>query len=195
MAFRLHALVLQEGSAAGIPAGVSAIPFREIVALVAEVSYVRITPDADDAATAREWIDALAARRAVLPAPYGTVFRSRDALARWLELHYVSLTDALEHVGDRVASRVHVRAGDAGDAELGAAADAIFRALRRHAVSSVTLGALDAGAESAAFLVERDLWGAFEDGVREEARRFPSHEVTLTGPWAPFDFVRLQFST
>ena len=46
---------------------------------------------------------------------------------------------------------------------------------------------------SGAFLVERDLWSEFERGFVLVREANPSLRIELTGPWAPYDFVRMQF--
>jgi hypothetical protein len=51
----------------------------------------------------------------------------------------------------------------------------------------------DAEEASASFLVDRSRWRAFADAVAGEQHRDLEIEVRLTGPWPPYDFVRLQF--
>jgi hypothetical protein len=51
----------------------------------------------------------------------------------------------------------------------------------------------DAGEVSASFLVERSRWRAFVEAVALERQRDPRLDVRMTGPWPPYDFVRLQF--
>jgi gas vesicle protein GvpL/GvpF len=46
---------------------------------------------------------------------------------------------------------------------------------------------------SGAFLVERELWKEFERGVEEMKEANARLSVDVTGPWAPYDFVRMQF--
>jgi hypothetical protein len=46
---------------------------------------------------------------------------------------------------------------------------------------------------SAAFLVERELWKEFVEAVEEQHKAHPTLRLELTGPWAPYDFVRMQF--
>jgi hypothetical protein len=46
---------------------------------------------------------------------------------------------------------------------------------------------------SGAFLVEEDRWQAFVDAVGEEEARQGVLHLEMTGPWPPFDFVRMQF--
>ena len=46
---------------------------------------------------------------------------------------------------------------------------------------------------SASFLVERSHWHELADAVTVAARHAPGLEVALSGPWPPYDFVRLEF--
>jgi hypothetical protein len=61
------------------------------------------------------------------------------------------------------------------------------------AVRGTTPLSRDDGEASASFLVDRSRWRAFVDAVALEGQRDPALEVRLTGPWPPYDFVRLQF--
>jgi len=205
MAIRLHAIVPMEaqhpvdGEASGETA---VIAMREIGALTTEQPAFQLdaAPEAE-LRSHRHIVDAAFRRGAVLPAPPGVIFRSRDVLTRWMELHYVSLTGAIEFVEDRVAARVHIvrRKADADDAEAGsdlaAAAAESFRALRRRAVATVPLRLeqVTGLVLSAAFLVDRDLWSEFESAVREQQDAHAVLRFDTTGPWAPYDFVRMQF--
>jgi hypothetical protein len=122
-------------------------------------------------------------------------------LTRWMELHYVSLTSSLEFVDDRAVARVHIARADNKDelleegSELSAAAAESFRALRRLAVAAVPIHP-DKTAKvslSGAFLVEREAWKEFERGVKEQSDAHHLLSFEITGPWAPYDFVRMQF--
>jgi gas vesicle protein GvpL/GvpF len=46
---------------------------------------------------------------------------------------------------------------------------------------------------SASFLVDRSQWRAFADRVAVEVRRDSALAAELTGPWPPYDFVRMEF--
>jgi len=83
---------------------------------------------------------------------------------------------------------------DAGS-DLAAAATEAFRALRRRAVAAVPLRLerVTGLALSAAFLIERDLWKDFANAVEEQHEAHHLLRFDLTGPWAPYDFVRMQF--
>jgi len=198
------------GGAAPLPRGAELVPFRDLAAVAAETPHARPSVGEADVEAQRTAVGAVFARQAVLPAPLGTVFRTHEALARWLELHYFALSDALAFVEGRAGARVHVarRAESAIGAapraeELAIDIDGLaaetFRVLRRHSVASVGLRsapgtpAANGAAASAAFLVERDRWRVFADVVTEEARRNPELVFRLTGPWPPYDFVRMQF--
>jgi hypothetical protein len=198
--------------------GTSLVTFRELAAVVAETPYGRPALADGDVAAYRSVVECVFQQRALLPAPPGVVFRARAALERWLEIHFVTLTDALAYVEGRVAGRVHVTRATPrltpgatpavveGQTEevpinVDAVASESFRVLRRHAAASVTLkpypqtaGGGGAGVSAvASFLVDRERWGAFEAAVAEEGRRDPELQFRLTGPWPPYDFVRMQF--
>ena len=218
MAIRLHAITLADahlelpgpGSGtltetetyAGSGLGVSLVPFRDLCAVVSDQgSFVLDDASPNEVARHRTIVDAVFQRAPVVPAPVGVVFRGADVLKRWIELHYVSLSGALEFVEDRVAARVHIARADAKDgdeeagADLAAAATESFRALRRNAVASLPLRLekVTGLMLSASFLVERDLWKDFLRAVQEQHEAHHKLRFEITGPWAPYDFVRMQF--
>ena len=216
-ALRLFGVVAADGDNRPFLAETGVVTFRDLAAVVSPTPYARPEPSHGDVATYRSVVESVFAQRAILPAPTGVVFRTRDALERWLELHFVTLTDGLAYVEGRIGARVHVLrkaerlstavAAVAGGAvaatierpdetglDVGAIASESFRVLRRLAAASVAIR--PAGPESgasASFLLERDRWGAFEGAVAEEARRDFELEFRVTGPWPPYDFVRMQF--
>jgi len=219
MALRLHAITfadghqhtaIGDGSATGTGSGTGTgswsgtllVPFRDLCAVVSEQKNFTVDePSPKDVDRHRAVVDWLFKRTTVLPAPVGVVFRGADVLKRWMELHYVSLTGALEFVDDRVVARVHIVRADGKDddleagSDLAAAAAESVRALRRHAVATVPLTheQVTGLVLSAAFLIERELWKTFLTGVEEQQDAHHLLRFDVTGPWAPFDFVRMQF--
>ena len=185
--------------------GVTVVAFRDLGALVSESAYVAPDPSTQHIAEYRRVVEGAFARQTIVPAPFGSVFRSREALMRWLELHYFTLLEAVSFVTARAMARVVVSYGDepentttmAIDADaIDTAADESFRLLRRHAVASLVVNnhTGEAGpAARASFLIERERWDLFNDVVREEQRRLREIQVECTGPWPPYDFVRMQF--
>jgi hypothetical protein len=185
--------------------GVSVVAFRDLGALVAESPYAAPAPTPQHVAEYRRVVEGAFAKQTIVPAPFGSIFRSRDSLVRWLELHYFTLVEAVAFVTDRAMARVVVSYGDEPenttamsiDADLlDSAADESFRVLRRHAVASLVISnhAGEAGpAARASFLIERERWGVFNDVVKEEQKRLREMHLECTGPWPPYDFVRLQF--
>src|SRR5512146_175659 len=206
MALRLHAITLAD-AAQNVPAGdgseIALIPFRDLCAVVSpQRSFVLEETTAALLEEHRRIVDRIFHQSSVVPAPAGVVFRSPDVLKRWMELHYVSLSGALEFVEDRAVARVHIVRSDAKDgeereagADLAAAATEAFRALRRHAVAAVPLRLehVTGLVLSASFLVERDLWKDFLRAVEDQHDAHHLLRFDVTGPWAPYDFVRMQF--
>ena len=199
--YRLFGVAAAEGgSPAPLPDGVQLVPFRDLAAIVTEAPYV---PSAGDGRATDEHlrvVSSVAQQRAILPAPVGVMFVSRDVMLRWMELHYVALSDGLGFIEGRVEARVHMRLRDEhvldeARADLAAVATESFRQLRRHVVAAlpVKVGHDPTELLSGAFLVEEDRWQAFADAVGEEEARQGVLQLEMTGPWPPFDFVRMQF--
>ena len=205
-ALQLFGIISLDVSGATSPVrGVNVLAFRDVGALVSDTSYVAPAPTAQHIAEYRRVVEGAFARQTIVPAPFGAIFRGRDSLMRWLELHYFTLVEAVTFVADRAMARVSVSYGDepenttamAVDADLlDTAADESFRLLRRHAVASLVVSNHSGEASPtarASFLVERERWDMFNDIVREEQKRLREMHVECTGPWPPYDFVRMQF--
>jgi hypothetical protein len=202
MALRIHAITPLDGGPPAVRDGARVIVFRDLAAIVTErPKFALDEVDPTMMNEHRAIVDAVFHNREVLPAPAGVVFRTEHVLTRWMELHYVALTDALGFVGERAGARVHVRraAGDADDSDAGSdiaeEGNAIFRDLRRRAVASVPLSTeqVTGLTLSGAFLVERELWKDFAKAFEDAKAAHPKLQMELTGPWAPYDFVRMQF--
>jgi hypothetical protein len=194
-AIRLFGITDVEHHAQAKPAdGTELLAFRDLAAIIAPAEYSAAPPSG-------EHIEQY--RRIVRPAPVGTVFRTRDTLTRWLELHYVTLTEALSFVEDRAEARVHIcrTDGKAAERETGSEVAAVaadsLRALRRHAVIAVPLKSevVTGIVLSSAFLVDKELWDDFAAAVEDQRQRNPGLDLDLSGPWPPFDFVRMQFGS
>lgn len=189
--------------------GTSVVQFRSLAAVVAPARYQRISLDDREIAEYTRILEEVQSNSAVLPAPPGTVFRSRDSLMRWLELHYFTLTQTMSAVEGHVQARLTITktAGvDAADAtgaeakesskQLVATASQSMRVLRGHAAATVVLPALEGETTivaQASFLVELDHWSAFAELVEKEDQRQTALDFHLSGPWPPYDFVRMQF--
>jgi Gas vesicle synthesis protein GvpL/GvpF len=181
------------------------VVYRDLGALVADSPVARPKIDAAEIRHHREVIDTVFLQRAVLPAPMGVVFRSREMLSRWMELHYVTLIEGLSFVEGRVGARVHVTLRNLGEvppgqtveaaSDLDAIAAVSFRIFRRQAAGWASFrGARETTLTSgASFLVDRERWEQFAEAVAGEEQRTPELHYRLTGPWPPYDFVRMQF--
>lgn len=204
-ALQLCGIMSHDGGPAPRLADATLVKHRDLEALVRPASFS--PPDAEDPEAIEAYravVEGAFAIRAVVPAPFGTVFRSRDALANWLDLHYYTLADALRYVHDRQASRVRISMGlttqgwdtreyRLREADFEVTAFDSFRVLKRESVAFVPVDLPGRRtASEGAFLIERDKWGAFSALVKEEQRRLPDLRFDQTGPWPPYDFVRLE---
>ena len=204
MALNLYGVTFNEahGHQAEPTQGTSLVVVRDLAAIVGESEYAVLEPTAERVTQYTAVVSDFAKRGPVLPAPVGVVFKHRDAVQRWLELHYVALSDALSFVDNRVVGRVHVWGSDPAEArasgsDLATVAAECLRVLRRTAVTTVPLRVeKQTGIVlSAAFLVEQELWKEFASEVEEQGKRSPDLRFELTGPWPPYDFVQMQLGT
>ncbi|MEO7963940.1 MAG: GvpL/GvpF family gas vesicle protein, partial [Gemmatimonadaceae bacterium] len=182
-------------------------PLRELAAVTRPAAYERVDATSDAINGYRALVEELYRDHAVVPAPFGTVFRSRDSLLHWMELHYSALVDALGFVQDRAMARVHVAVVPLSPEALTESVEVratdfettvfdSFRFLKRSAVACVTFTPQVAPAGrsvEASFLVDREKWPLFEEAVAEERRRLPELAIEQSGPFPAYDFVRLQF--
>ena len=204
MALNLYGVTFNEahGTHAQPVPDTQLVVVRDLAAIVGQTEYAALEPSPERVAQYTEVVSAFAKRGPVLPAPVGVVFKQSDAVQRWLELHYVALSDALSFVDNRVVGRVHVwRPGNVeereADSDMAAAAAESLRVLRRSAVTTVPLRLekVTGIVLSAAFLVEQELWKEFTSEVEEQGKRVPNLRFELTGPWPPYDFVQMQLGT
>ena len=206
MSLRVYGVLMHESNGhhrPKVPDGLQVITVRELCAVVEEGDYSARDVGPDDAARHVEVNRTLFGSESVLPTPVGTVFRSAEVLQRWMELHYVALSDALAWVEDRSAARVHITRAEGrpeekeAGSDLAAVAAEVTRSLRRHAVASVPLRSeeITGIVLSAAYLIERGLFREFAEAVASARSRHDGLRIDLTGPWPPYDFVRMQFGT
>ena len=189
--------------------GTTSIQFRSIAAIVAPAKYSRITIDDTELRDYTRVLEEVQANTPILPAPPGTLFKSRDNLSRWLELHYFTLTQAIGSIEGHGQARLTITKAPGIDPakasavelrenskQLLATASQSMRVLRGQAAATVSLPIPDDDTSTvaqASFLVDLERWGVFADLVQKEDTRHTNLDFHLSGPWPPYDFVRMQF--
>lgn len=197
-ALRLYAVILVDGGEDRVVApDATVIDYRDIGAIVRQAPYAPVEGDAEDFARYEQLIARLFRRTAVLPAPFGTVFRSADQIRRWLEMNYIALSEGLHYVEGRCETRLHIGPNPAvlpveGKVDAQAVAADCFRVLRRYAVAALTMPQEDDVMRSA-YLISEDGWDDFAEHIQEQAGRHEDLLFRQTGPWPPYDFVRIEF--
>lgn len=193
---------VESGHAMSLAEGTTLVHYRALAAVVEPSPYSVSTLGDDDVSKYLAVLEEAHSHSAVLPAPPGTVFQSQSTLTRWLELHYFTLTEALSVVEGHAAARVSVTTrgsqGEEARKSLAGLAAESLRLLRSHAAATVTLPKADGDDEDdvvarASFLIDTQRWQAFRDAVSKEAERQIPLDFQVTGPWPPYDFVRMQF--
>lgn len=210
-ALRLFGVAAHESTATNTLAeGTDLVQFRSLAAVVGPaVKYARVVLDEEEMSEYTRVLEEIQSTTAVLPAPPGTMFRSKESLMRWLELHYFTLTQAIASIEGHGQARLTITktAGidpdDATGAEakesskqLMATASQSMRVLRGQAAATVMLPHIEGDTRvvaQASFLVELDRWTAFAELVEKEDQRQTALDFHLSGPWPPYDFVRMQF--
>jgi hypothetical protein len=174
------------------------VALRDIGAIVRPSSYTIPPLDDNEMLECERIVEEVFRAHTILPAPCGTVFKSEDHVRRWLELNYVSLVEGIHFVDGRCEVRVHAVEVPADGSETEepdsvALATEAFRYLRKYAVAALPLRPEEGRLMSSAYLVERVEHADFEYRVKEQGRRTGKLRFHLTGPWPPYDFVRLDF--
>jgi hypothetical protein len=192
------ALVAHENGRATPTLQTTVLRFRELGALVRPAPYARVECTAAELAAHRRVIDSAFRTGAILPAPCGTVFRSAERVRRWMVQNYIALSEGIHFVAGRCEARVHISARNTTPGEpfpdIAPVAAECLRELRRSAVASVPVRREESGiTASAAFLVEQERWSEFVEQVSEQAARYDELTFEQTGPWPPYDFVRMDF--
>ena len=197
-ALELFGVALLDGGNLGLQRdGIEVVSVRDLGALVTPASYHRMEPEDRDFDRHAGVLEGVAKHHPVAPAPVGTVFKGRDTIVRWLELHYHALHEALTFLDGRMVVRVHVVRRETKlpgiGSDLAAAAADVFKMLRTQAAAVVPLKTeyLTGIVLSGAFLVERERLDSFTSAVAEAGQNHHQLDVQLTGPWPPYDFVRL----
>ena len=203
-ALRLYGVAaVESGQTNSLAEGTTLTHSRALAAIVEPSSYSVVNLDDGEMMKYLRVLEEAHANAAVLPAPPGTVFQSTSTLTRWLELHYFTLTEALSVVEGHAAARVSITMlKNPADAEaqktFTALAAESLRLLRGQAAATVTLPRADGDDEEgvvgrASFLIDTQRWQSFADTVSKESQRQPALDFHITGPWPPYDFVRMQF--
>lgn len=202
-ALRLYGVAaVESGHTSSLAEGTTLTHYRALAAVVEPSTYSLPSLDDGEMANYLRVLEEVHSHTSVLPAPPGTVFQSQSTLTRWLELHYFTLTEALSVIEGHAAARVSVIMQEKHEIETqknfaALAADSL-RLLRGQAAATVTLPLADSDDEEgviarASFLIDTQRWQAFNDTVSKEAQRQSGLDFQVTGPWPPYDFVRMQF--
>jgi hypothetical protein len=196
---------VESGHTTSLAAGTTLTHYRALAAIVEPSPYSAVKLDDAEMEKYLRILEEAYIHSTVLPAPPGTIFQSQGTLSRWLELHYFTLTEALSVIEGHAAARVSITAPNGRgendtDKSMAALAAESLRLLRTQAAATVTLPKVSTDDEEgivarASFLIDSQRWQSFQDTVSKEARRQTALDFKVTGPWPPYDFVRMQFGT
>jgi gas vesicle protein GvpL/GvpF len=136
---------------------------------------------------------AVLADRTVIPMSFGMQCRSRQDVAELLRSGYDAFFEALEQMDGKL--EFGLQGYRHGDAAAGAdrAVPEILRQLGDVSLASRLNAPFGTGmVMNAAFLVQRSGAAGFDHGVREISQRYPDLMFKRSGPWPPYNFVRIR---
>lgn len=166
------------------------VHYRDLEALARPAPFERLAFDPDRVREHHRRMESSMRRGTVLPVPYGLVFRSRRAVVRFLEDQYIVLDEGLAFLDGHWELRLHILGDD--DPGLRDLATRLYSELRRFARAAIPLPETEGRILSAAFLVARAGWIEFVERSDDLGLSHPELGFDLTGPWPPYDFVRLR---
>jgi hypothetical protein len=167
------------------------VRYRDLDALVRPVPFRVPELDAATVAEHQRLVEGSFRRGTILPAPFGMVFRGRRAVIRFLEDQYIILDEGLAFLDGLWELRLHISGEDDDDHSLTDLATHLYSELRRFARAAIPLRAGEGHLLSAAFLVERGAWIEFVERTDDLNASHPELSFDITGPWPPYDFVRM----
>lgn len=165
------------------------VRYRDLEALVRPAPYQLPELRDERVRDHQRLVEEVMRRGTIMPAPFGLIFRGRRALIRFLEDQYIVLDEGLAFLDGHWELRLHI-AGEEGDALMEMATH-VYSELRRYARAAIPLASGEGRLMSAAFLVERAGWIDFVGRSDDLGANHPELVLDLTGPWPPYDFVRL----
>lgn len=168
------------------------IRFRDLEAVVDPVPFNLPELGPAELASHQRAMGGLTCHCTILPAPPGVIFANRRALVRFLDDQYMALVEGLMLLEGHWEFRLHLTRADlaAGPVDSGEVSR-LYAELRRLARAAVTFPRREDRLLSAALLVERPRWIEFVERAEEIGAARPELELDLTGPWPPYDFVKL----
>ncbi|HEX6639760.1 MAG TPA: GvpL/GvpF family gas vesicle protein [Thermoanaerobaculia bacterium] len=168
------------------------VRYRDLEALVRAVPFALPHIDREAVQDHQRVVWNASKRETVLPAPPGIVFRGRRAIIRFLQEQYIPLEEGIGLVEGHWEIRLHLKpAVPEMRSEAVEGALHVYSELRRFARAAFPFAHQDDHVLSAAFLVNRTTWLQFMDHAEELGNRHSDLVFDVTGPWPPYDFVRM----
>jgi hypothetical protein len=198
----LHGVVRARGherplAKLAVATGEELVEHEGLAALVRAVPYRLPEWDTELIRKHSSTIERAMRRVTIVPAPYGIVFRGREQVVEFLEDQRVALDETLSFFDGMFEMRLHVQPSGQSpymaESEQADRAASFYTALRRRSRAAFTFPPAGQRILSAAFLVSRADWVSFVEYADEIDANHPEFRFDLTGPWPPYDFVRIAF--
>jgi hypothetical protein len=172
---------------------VQRVRYRDLEALVRDVPFVLPTDNTRSIDEHQRIVEMVMRRTTILPAPFGIVFKGRRQLIKMMQEQYLVLDEGLSLLDGHWELRLHISGAAVGEAhiELSDVAMNVYAELRHYARAAVPFPKEGNKLVSAAFLVDRTTWVEFIERIEDFNSHHPGLSFDVTGPWPPYDFVRI----
>lgn len=178
--------------ATGLPAGFRRVQFRDLEAIVEAAPFDLRELNHSALAAHQRAVGSVMCRCTILPAPPGVLFAGRRPLVKFLRDQYLSLVEGLAFLEGHWEFRLHIEPASAeSGGGTASGTDLLYDELRHSSRAAVSFPQREGRLLSAAFLVERRHWIDFVEQAEDLGTGHPDLVLDLTGPWPPYDFVRL----
>ena len=169
------------------------VRYRDLEAIVREVPFVLPADNGRAVDDHQRTVELVMRRTTILPAPFGVVFKGRRQLVKMMQDQYLVLDEGLSLLDGHWELRLHIETAAVGEAadEMSDVAMMIYSELRRFARAAVPFATDGKRLVSCAFLVDRTTWVEFIERIEDFGGQHPELLFDVTGPWPPYDFVRI----
>jgi len=171
---------------------VYAMDYKDVSAVVSDCSDLNPQPSEENAKIHENVIkEIMISSNSVVPMAFGMIFANEKILKSIIKTAYIAVKKALNAVEGKLELGVRVIAKEGAENRNGIS-DEIFGTLKEKS-EETKKGNLfsDRLILNGHFLVKKDRMGEFSNNVEELESKYPNLKFHYSGPWAPYNFVKI----
>lgn len=175
---------------------VYAMDYEDVSVVVSDCSDLNPQPSEENAKIHENVIKEIVINsNGVVPMAFGMIFANEKILKSIIKTTYKAVKNALNAVEGKLELGVRVVAKEGAENRNGIS-DEIFSILKEKS-EETKKGSLvsDRLILNGYFLVKKDRVGEFSNTVEELESKYPNLKFLYSGPWAPYNFVKINIGT